>query len=165
MTTQKNSDSAVPRVARHSFWQRLSPFLDVIGAVLIFGSWVCSHALSQQAADRAGVHDALLNEVRQFRLYDDFAYRTSKIQSDLIRTRNLVEQLNSDTSDGVHSTTSGALTWTGLTPLQLRQLEECLQALQQSAAKLPVPDTTTRALVSASDRVREVSEAFATARA
>lgn len=120
MATQNNSDRTDSRSARRSFWQRLSPFLDVLGAVLIFGSWILSHALSQQAADRAGTHDDLLKQVRQFRLYDDFTRRISEIQSDLLRTRNLVEQPDNDASDGVRSMTPEALTWTGLRPQQLR---------------------------------------------
>jgi hypothetical protein len=40
MTTQTNADHGESKNARRSFWQRLSPFLDVIGAVLIFGSWI-----------------------------------------------------------------------------------------------------------------------------
>ena len=164
MTTQNNSDRDESRMTRHSFWQRLSPFLDVIGAVLIFGSWVFSHALSQQAADHSRIQDSLIKQVRQFRLYDDFAEQISEIQSDLIRTRNLVEQRDNDGSDRVHSETPEALTWTGLRPQQLRELEECVKALRQSADQLSAPETTIKELKSSSAQVREVSEAFAAAR-
>jgi hypothetical protein len=53
-----------------SIWQRLSPFLDVIGAVLIFGSWIASNTLSQHALSQANSHQAIVDRVRQFRLYD-----------------------------------------------------------------------------------------------
>jgi DNA repair exonuclease SbcCD ATPase subunit len=164
MTTQNNADHGESKNARRSFWQRLSPFLDVIGAVLIFGSWILSHALSERAANRAKTHDSLITQVRQFRLYDDFAQRISSIQSDLVRTRNLVEQRVSGTSGDGPSATPETFNWTGLRPQQLRELQECVEALQQSARQSSAPETTTKALESASGRVREVSEAFAAAR-
>ena len=87
-----------PDATASSLWQRLSPFLDVVGAVLIFGSWIASNALSQHALNQANTHQAIVDRVRQFRLYDDFAHRISDIQSDLARTRNLAENATARSS-------------------------------------------------------------------
>jgi hypothetical protein len=65
--------------------QRLAPFLDVLGAILIFGSWFASNALAQQAQSQTGKHQAIIERIRNFRLYEDFAGRTRDIQVELAR--------------------------------------------------------------------------------
>ncbi len=152
--------------ALHTFWQRLSPFLDVIGAVLIFGSWILSHALLQQAQDQANTHQSIITLVRQFRLYDDFAQRISNIQSDLVRTRNLIEHANrgGNSSDVAAELPSETLTWTGMTSTQMREMTDFVQSLERHAGQLSVSESVTLAIENARSGVKEVSKAFETDR-
>ncbi len=100
-----------------SIWQRLMPFLDVIGAVLIFGSWIASNALSQHALSQVKTHQAIVDRVRHFRVYDDFARRISDIQSNLARTRNLSENATARLYKNDSEPIPGIPSWTGTTSL------------------------------------------------
>jgi len=160
------ADTANPEHAHHTFWQRLSPFLDVIGAVLIFGSWVLSHSLSQQAQDQANTHQSIIARVRQFRLYDDFAQRISSIQSDLLRTRNLVEHANraSNSSDATAESPSETLNWTGMTATQMREMTDFVQWIERQAGQLSASESVTLSIEKAKSGVKERSTAFEAAR-
>ncbi len=93
------------------------PFLDVIGAVLIFGSWIASNALSQHALSQVKTHQAIVDRVRHFRVYDDFARRISDIQSNLARTRNLSENATARLYKNDSEPIPGIPSWTGTTSL------------------------------------------------
>jgi methyl-accepting chemotaxis protein len=149
-----------------SRWQRLAPFLDVIGAVLIFGSWIASNALSQQAQNQANTHKALIDRVRQFRLYEDFAQRIVDIQSDLTRTRHLVEIAADDVSSVADKTESfpGAPTWKGMTATQVRELNDFVNALEQYSGQLTVSASTSRSIGTAREGAQDLSKEFRSAR-
>jgi hypothetical protein len=166
MKIQNNGETATSEHARHNLWQRLSPFLDVIGAALIFGSWIFSHTLSQRAQDRANTHQSIITRVRQFRLYDDFAQRISNIQSDLVRTRNLVEYANQrgNSLDATAASPSETLTWTGMTATQIREMADFVQALEGQAGQLSASETITQSIEKAKSGVNQLSKAFEAAR-
>ena len=128
-----------PDTPPSSIWQRLSPFLDVIGAVLIFGSWIASNALSQHALSQANTHQAIVDRVRQFRLYDDFARRVGAIQSDLARTRNLAESTAAKSSGNGSESFPNSPSWTGMTATQVRELNDFVDAIERYAEDLSVP--------------------------
>jgi hypothetical protein len=106
--------------------ERLAPFLDVLGALLIFGSWFASNALAQQAGGQTAKHQAIIERVRSFRLYEDFASRTRDIQSELTRM--------SDTSPTIPR-------WTGMPPTQIRQLNDFVADLEGYAAGSAEPSS------------------------
>lgn len=145
--------------SRQTLWRRLSPFLDVIGAVLIFGSWVLSHALSQRAQDEANIYQSIIGRVRQFRLYDDYAQRISAIQSDLVRTRNLVESAQ----QGAGTSRKG-LTWYGMTPTQIRELNDFITDLERYASELATSPQVRKAVAEAQAGVGQLTQAFKGAR-
>lgn len=167
MANEANTKTA--EHAHHTPWQRLSPFLDVIGAVLIFGSWIFSNTLSQQAKDQANTHQSIISRVRAFRLYDGFARRVSDIQSDLLRTKNLVERASrGDRSlggDGVSQ--SGALTWTGMTANQIHEINDFVIDLKRYAGQLTTSESVVdvvQSIENAQTAVGELSKAFESAR-
>jgi chromosome segregation ATPase len=147
-----------------SLWQRLTPFLDVIGAVLIFGSWIASNALSQHALHQADIHQAIVDRVRQFRLYDDFAHRISDIQSDLARTRNLAENATARSSENGSEAFVDTPSWTGMTATQIRELNDFVEALERYAGGLSVSEDIYQSIEKARRGVHEMSKAFRSAR-
>jgi hypothetical protein len=108
----------------------------------------------------------MIERVRQFRLYDDFAIRISDIQSDLVRTRNLVEHAAeaSDVSDGTASSFQEAPVWTGMTHTQLRELMNLVESLEQYAGQLVVSQDVMRSVQDAQSGVGRLSNAFDAAR-
>jgi hypothetical protein len=56
MTIQSEADTAASEHAQLSRWQRLAPFLDVIGAVLISGSWIFSPSGVGRALYQTAMH-------------------------------------------------------------------------------------------------------------
>ena len=160
------SGSAVtPRQA--NFWQRLSPFLDVLGAVLIFGSWIFSHSLSQRAADRLNTHQSIITRVREYRLYDGFARRLTDIQSDLLRTKMLVETAarNASVTDGQATSQPEPLTWTGMSVNQVREMRDYVQDILRYAGQLETSGSVTELIQQAQASAAELSQAFDSARA
>ena len=153
-----------PDTSSSSIWQRLSPFLDVIGALLIFGSWIASNALSQHALSQATTHQAVVDRVRQFRIYDDFSRRISRIQSDLTRTRNLAETTTGRLSGNGSEPFPDSSSWTGMTATQIRELNDFVDSLQRSAEGLSVPEDISQSVEKAQRGVRKMSEAFYSAR-
>jgi hypothetical protein len=147
-----------------SLWQRLTPFLDVIGAVLIFGSWIASNALSQHAMNQANTHQAIVNRVRQFRLYDDFALRISDIQSDLARTRNLAENATARSPENESESLPNTPSWTGMTATQIRELNDFVDALERYAAGLSVSEDISQSIDKTRRGVQDMSKAFRLAR-
>ena len=87
------SDTPAARGALGSLWRAVAPFLDILGALLIFGSWLFSDAISQHAEQQAQTNKAIVERIQSFRIYDDITQRSLKMQSTLVRTRSLVEQL------------------------------------------------------------------------
>jgi hypothetical protein len=166
MTIQSKKESMTTDHARLSFWQRISPFLDVIGAVLIFGSWILSNAMSQKAQDHAKTHQSIIGRVTQFRLYDDFAYRISEIQSDLVRTRKLVENMTEDTKllDDKTLMISGVPTWTGMTATQVRELNDVVRDFEHYATQLSTSENITQLIEKALNSTSLLSRAFGSAR-
>ena len=153
-----------PDTPPSSIWQRLSPFLDVIGAVLIFGSWIASNALSKHALSRANTHQAIVDRVRQFRLYDDFARRIGGIQSDLARTRNLAESTAAKSSGNGSEPFPNSPSWTGMTATQVRELNDFVDAIERYAEDLSVSKDISQSIEKARRGVHEMSKAFRLAR-
>ncbi|MGI9427731.1 MAG: hypothetical protein ACR2NM_03655 [Bythopirellula sp.] len=166
MTTQSQAETTGAEQARPSLWQRLSPLLDVIGAVLIFGSWILSNAMSQRAQDEARTHQALIDRVRQYRLYDDFAHQISDILSDLVRTRSLVEYgaQSRISLEGKSESPPDPPTWTGMTATQIRELNDFVQDLAQDAAKRSASKPITQSIEMVQNGARALTKAFAAAR-
>ncbi len=140
-----------------SIWQRLSPFLDVIGAVLIAGSWITSNTLSQQALHQAKSHQAIVDRVRQFRLFDDFSLRISKIQSDVARTRNLAENATARSSGDESEPIVNSPRWTGMTAIRIWELNSFVDALTRYADK-------SQSIENARNWVHKISQGFRSAR-
>jgi hypothetical protein len=147
-----------------SIWQRLSPFLDVIGAVLIFGSWIASNTLSQHALSQANAHQAIVDRVRQFRLYDDFSLRISKIQSDLARTRNLAENATARSSGDESEPIPNSSGWTGMTATKIWELNSFVDALARYAEGLSDSKDKSQSIENARNWVHEISQGFRSAR-
>ena len=166
MTILSNADGATSEHPQPSLWERMALFLDVIGAVLIFGSWIFSHSLSQRAQDQAKANEAIIARVREFRLYDDFAYRISGMQSDLARTRNLVEHAtrDGDPTDGGAESPPDHPTWTGMTATQIREMNDFVQALAGYAGELSASAAITRSIDTAQNGAKTLSRAFDTTR-
>ena len=153
-----------PNTQPSSIWQRLTPFLDVIGAVLIFGSWIASNTLSQHALSQANTHQGIVDRVRQFRLYDDFARRISDIQSDLARTRNLAESATARSSGNESEPFPGAPSWTGMTATQIRELNDFVDALDRYAEGLSVSPDVSQSIEETRRGAQDLSKAFRSAR-
>jgi hypothetical protein len=146
--------------------QRLNPLLDVLGAALIFGSWISSSALSQRAQDQTASHQAIVDRVHRFRLYEDFTHRFRDLQSDLLRTHELVEEFTEDArlSGRPPGTSPEVFTWTGMSAPQVREVNDFMNDLEGYSAKLPAAEGRSRALTVASDGVEAISRAFRSAR-
>ena len=138
-------------------WKRLIPLFDVIGAVLIFGSWIASNALSQRAQGQASAHQDIADRVRQYRLYEDFALRLTDVQSDLNRIGHAVE-----TPGGA----SGSATpgWSGMTSAEVRELNDFVDSLLQYATEVSPSDEVRAKLESVQQQAREITEEFHAAR-
>lgn len=147
-------------------WQRLGPFLDVLGAVLIFGSWIASNTLSQRAHKQTESHQAMVDRVRQFRLYEDFAHRIREVQSELARIHHLVEDASRKAQSLADPSDSSpeAFTWTGMTAPQVREVNDFIDDLEHYAAPLPVSQDRSRSLTAAREGVEAMSVAFGSAR-
>ena len=160
-----------PKTANHevdrpSIRKRLAPFLDVIGAVLIFGSWVFSHSLLQRAQDRATTHQVIIDRVRAFRMYDDFGQRISDIQSDIVRTRDLVEDsiAGGNSPDSKAASLAEPPSWTGMSAAQIGELNDFAQALAQYAEQLSPSAAITQSLKTAESGAAAITAAFNAAR-
>jgi len=129
-------------------------------AIAAYGSsWVLSHALSQRAQDEANVYQSIIGRVRQFRLYDDYAQRISAIQSDLVRTRNLVESAQQG-----GGTSRKGLTWYGMTPTQIRELNDFMTDLERYASELTTSPEVRKAVAEAQAGAGQLTQAFGAAR-
>ena len=151
-----------PKAESQSVFQRLKPLLDVFGAILLFGSWIISNTLTQRAQEQASIHQGIIDRVRQFRLYEDFARSIVEIQSDLARTSNLVEYTarRVKSLEGDAEPLPNAPVWTGMTALQIREINDLLDELDRYAARLPVSGDIRGNIDQARTGVQELSEAF-----
>jgi hypothetical protein len=147
-----------------SIWQRLSPFLDVIGAVLILGSWIASNTLSQHALSQANTHQAVVDRVRQFRLYDDFSHRISKIQSDLARNRYLAENAIARSTGDESEPIPNSSRWTGMTAIKIWELNSFVDALARYTEGLSDSRDNSQSIENAQNWVHEISQGFRSAR-
>jgi hypothetical protein len=166
MTIQSKAGTSTHEIDRPSVWERLAPFLDVIGAVLIFGSWVFSHSLLQHAQDQANTHQAIIDRVRAFRLYDDFGQRISDMQSDIVRTRDLVEDAiaSGNSPDSKAASLADPPSWTGMSAAQIGELNDFAQALARYAEQLSSSGAITQSLKTAESGAVAITEAFDSAR-
>ncbi len=153
-----------PDTPSSSIWQRLSPFLDMIGAVMIFGSWIASNTLSQHALSQAKAHQAVIDRVRQFRLYDDFSHRISRIQSDLARTRNLAENATARSSRDESESIPNSSGWTGMTATKIWELNSFVDALVRYAEGLSKSRDESQSIENVRNWVHEISQGFRSAR-
>lgn len=147
-----------------SIWRRLTPFLDVIGAVLIFGSWIASNALSQHALTQANTHQAIVDRVRQFRLYDDFSFRIREIYSDLALTRDLAENAAARSSGEDSEPDLNSYGWTGMTANNIWELNSFVDALTRYAEGLSSSKDKSQSIDNALNIVHAISQKFRSAR-
>lgn len=146
-----------------SQWQRLAPILDVLGAVLIFGSWIASNALSQRAQVETNAHQNIVNRIRQHRLYEDFATRLRDIHSDLDKTHFLIEQ-QLRSSDADFELPFDTPMWTGITVTHVRQLNELLQDIKRYAEQISNSSSEISKLAQVRQEIETLSEEFRSAR-
>ncbi len=142
--------------------RRLTPFFDVIGAVLIFGSWIASNAFSERARAQAGTHGAVIERTRQFRLYQDFSRRVVDIQSELVRTRTLAEgiALRLESLEGEEEQPIEPRPWTGMTATEVRELSEFLDSMNRYTRDLPISDQTRQTLHGTQEGIKALTSAF-----
>ena len=138
-----------------SLWQKLAPFLDLIGAVLIFGSWIATNTFSQHAASEANRHQAIIDRVRQFRVYDEFSRRLNEVQSDLTLTLYHLRKADDD-----HSRVTYVPSWTGMTANHAREVNEFVDDLHSYAEALSVSEPIKQTVESIQTNKEELLSAF-----
>ena len=155
------------KTSSQSTLQRLKPLLDVIGAILIFGSWIATNTLSQRAQERATFHQGMIDRVRQFQLYEDFASSIVEIKADLARTSNLVEytarHATSLQDDPGPPPTKPV--WTGITSFQVREIKQLMDEIDSYAVSMSASGDIQGSIDQAKMGIRELSDEFRSARA
>lgn len=146
--------------------QRLAPFLDALGAILIFGSWFATNTLTQRAQSQTSAHQAIIDRVRHFRLYEDFAGRTRDLHVELERTSALL--LSSIPEAGAAESEADPQPevprWSGMTATQIRQMTDFAEDLEGYAAQQMESGTAAQAMAAIRAGVEKLSTEFRSAR-
>ena len=103
----------------------------------------------------------MINRVRTFRIYDDIGQRISDMQSDLARTRRLVERAERR-SQPQHPLDTPA--WTGMTSTQIAELKQFMRALEGYVDQLSVSEDNRRLISEARRAADTVGKEFDSAR-